>query len=118
MVSRNRFSLTFAVVSVCVLMLAVMTPATRAECDCDKPENEQKDRNGVGKFFHSALCGVKGAARTVTNSVKDGYHYVKNKLSSSGSETSRSEFIPESTTYTVDLRIDDPEEDAIKLANK
>lgn len=116
MVSRNRFSLTFLVVSVCVLMLAVMTPAARAECDCDKPENEQKERHGVGKFFHSTLCGVKGAAKSVTDTVKDGYRYVKNKLSSSGSESSRPEFIPETTTYQVDLRFDN-EEDHIKLAN-
>lgn len=117
MVSRNRFSLTFSVVSVCVLLLAVMGPASGTECDCDKPENEQQERHGVGKFFHSAICGVKGAARTVTTSVKDGYQYVKNKLSSSGSESSRSEFIPETTTYTVDVRFDNPEE-PIKLANK
>lgn len=117
MVSRNRFGPTFAVVSVCVLMLAVMAPATRAECDCDKPENEQMERGAVGKVFHSALCGVKGAAKSVTSSVKNGYHYVKNKLSGSGSESSRPEFVPETTTYQVDLRFDDPEE-PIKLANK
>lgn len=117
MASRNRISLTISVVSVCVLLLAVMTPAARAECDCDKPEAEQKERGAVGQFFHGALCKVKGATKSVTNTVKDGYHYVKNKLS--GSESSRSEPVPESTTYPqVDLRFDLPTEEPIKLANK
>lgn len=120
MVSRNRFSLTFVLASVCVLLLAVMTPATRAECDCDKPEEEQKERHGVSKFFHNTLCGVKGAARSVSNTVKDGYHYVKNKLSSSKSEhdSTRTEFIPEETTYHVDLRFGGNTEPTVNLANR
>lgn len=121
MFSRNGFSLTFLLVSVCVLLLAVMTPATRAECDCDKPENEQKERHGVSKFFHNTLCGVKGAAKSVSNTVKDGFNYVKNKLSSS--DTARSESIPEATTYKLDLRFLDNTgntentESPVRLAN-
>lgn len=109
MFSRNGFSLTFLLVSVCVLFL--MAPATRAECDCDKPENEQQERNGFDNILHKTLCGVKGAARTVTNKVKDGYHYVKTKLSSSDSKQ------PEETTYPdIDLRFGNTEK-PVNLAN-
>lgn len=116
---RNGFSLTFVVVSVFVLLLAVMTPATRAECDCDKPENEQKERHGFGKFVHNTLCGAKGVVHAATNKVKDGYNYVKNKLSPSDTDSTLRDIKPEETTYDVDLRFGDAgnTENPVNLAN-
>lgn len=111
MFSRNGFSLTFLLGSVCVL-LVVMTPPTKAECDCDKPENEQ--RTGWDKWMYKAICGVKGAARTVSNKVKDGYHYVKDKLSSSDSKPPQGD-----EYYDIDLRsgFGDNTEKPVQLAN-
>lgn len=108
MFSRNGISLTFFLVSVCVLL--VVTPS-RAECDCEKPENDQKERSGVSKVFHDTLCGVKSVAKTVGTSVKDGYKYVKGK------------FVPETKTeapeasFDVDLRGGEITEEPIKLAS-
>lgn len=115
MFTRNGFSLTFLLGSVCVLLLVVMTPPARAECDCDKPANEQEERTGWDNILHKTICGVKGAAKTVTSKVKDGYHYVQKKLSSSDSKQ------PEQTTetfYDIDLRFGNTNtEEPIKLAN-
>lgn len=106
---RNGFSLTFLLVSAFVL-LTIMAPATKAECDCNKPENEQSSE--WDKILHRTICNVKDAAKTVTDKVKDGYHYVQKKLSSSSSESKQ----PEDTTlYDVDLRFGNTEE-PIKLA--
>lgn len=111
MFSRNGISLTFLLVSVCVLL--VVTRA-RAECDCNQPESENtSERSGVGKFFHNTYCGAKGVAKKVSETVKDGYKYVKNKLSSDD-KTQTGQKQPE--YYDVDLRngiTDEP----IKLAN-
>lgn len=99
-------------VSACVLMLVMMTPATRAECDCDKPEEEQKERQGFDKLLHKTICGITGAAKKAKETVKDGYHYVQNKLSSSSSDSKQPE---ETTLYDVDVRFGNTEE-PIKLA--
>lgn len=106
---RNGFSLTFLLVSAFVL-LTIMAPATKAECDCNKPESEQATT--LDKILHKTICGVKGAAKTVSDKVKDGYHYVKNKLSSS-SDANQTE---ENVTYDVDLRFGSTDE-PIQLAN-
>lgn len=111
MLSRNGFSLTFLLASV-LLLVVMMTPATRAECDCNKPENEQ--RTGLDKLLHKTICGVKGAAKVVTDKVKDGYHYVQEKLSSS--DSMQPQDMANGTVYDVDLRFGNTE-DPIKLAN-
>lgn len=111
MLSRNRISLTYLLVSVCVLL--VVTPA-RAECDCDKPENEQKERSGVTKFFHDTVCGVKTVAKSVGESVKDGYKFVKGKLTPESKTEAPRPIFPD-----IDLRAGEEaaEPVEVKLAN-
>lgn len=113
MFSRNGFSLTFLLASGLILV-ALMAPPTRAECDCDKPENEQQQREGWDNILHKSLCAVKGATKTVTDKVKDGYHYVQKKLSSS--DPVQPQVVTNETVYDVDLRFGNTEE-PIKLAN-
>lgn len=113
MFARNGFSLTFLLASVLIVMV-IVAPTARAECDCEKPENEQQERQGWDKILHKTLCGVKGVAKTVTDKVKDGYHYVEKKLSSSG--TTQPIEITNETVNDFDLRSGNTEE-PIKLAN-
>lgn len=109
-----RYGLSWSLVIVSVCVLLVITPA-KAECDCEKPDSENT-RTGVDKFFHSTLCGVKGAAKTVGEKVKGGYNYVKNKLSP---ETTTPATV-QLATYDIDLRsgVDGGDQPApVQLAN-
>lgn len=112
---RNDISLTFLVLSVCILLM--ITPA-RAGCDrsiqnnpTDTVSEVTTERSGVSQFFHSTICGAKDVAKKVSETVKDGYKYVKTKLSSDAKSTQPEQ--PE--FYNVDLR-SGPTEEPIKLA--
>lgn len=79
MMFRNGFSLTFLLISVCILL--VITPHNvNGECDCDnpKPDSEQGKLSG---FIHKVGCSIKSGAKAIGHSVQDGYRYVKNKIS-------------------------------------
>lgn len=76
---HNKFS--FLLLSVGILLLVAPQNATATECDCDYPNVEMTERGKVADFFHKVGCGIKKGAKAVKESVKDGYHYVKDKIS-------------------------------------
>lgn len=102
MISKNGLGLAFLLVSVGVLL--VVAPANvRAECDCDKPDTG--DRSGVSKFFHNVGCGIKSGAKTVAESVKDGYTYVKTKITPGEKTQSPSEEITPAVTSSPVVKL-------------
>lgn len=76
---HNRFS--FLLLSVGILLLVAPQNARATECDCDYPNLEMTERGKVADFFHKVGCGIKKGAKKVGTAVKDGYDYVKDKIS-------------------------------------
>lgn len=106
MVSRNRISLAFLLVSVGVLLM--VAPARAKECDCDNANENQE--GGISGFFHKVGCGIKVGVKQATDAVKDGYDIVKKKINSDDKPDP-----VDNPTYEVDLRSGITEE-PIKLA--
>lgn len=75
MFARNGVSLAFLLVSVGVLL--IVAPAVHGD-DCNS--QNAGDSGEVSTFFKKIGCGLKSGAKTVSESVQDGYKYVKNKV--------------------------------------
>lgn len=55
---------------------------------------ESEEEGGVKKFFKTLGCEIVDAGRTVKESVKTGYQYVKNKLRSNKDKEVEAEVLP------------------------
>lgn len=81
--ARNGVSWLFLLVSVGVLLM-VAPASVRGDSDCEGENNNGDSK--VADFFHKVGCGLKTGAKQITESVKDGYKYVKGKIQDINSE--------------------------------
>lgn len=107
MVSINKISLAFLLISFGVLL--VVTPAqVNAECDCDKQDTingTEAEKSGFSKFFNKVKCGLIVGAKQATDAAKDGYHFVKDKLSSDSTEATYPEIDVRSGNTEVPIKL-------------
>lgn len=72
-------NLFIAFVAVSVLL------SVQVQGDCDAVDKitqaVQQDRGAFSDFIHSVGCSIKNGAKAVGDTVKDGYNYVKEKIS-------------------------------------
>lgn len=92
--ARNGASFLFLLVSVGVLLM-VAPASVRGDSGCEG-ENNNGESGKVADFFHKVGCGLKTGAKQITESVKDGYKYVKGKIQDINSEPT--------TPANIDLR--------------
>lgn len=66
-----------------VAVSILMSVQVQGDCDTiDKiTQTVQQDRGAFSDFIHSVGCGIKNGAKAVGDTVKDGYNYVKEKIS-------------------------------------
>lgn len=66
-----------------VAISILLTVQVQGDCDSvDKiTQMVQQDRGAIGDFLHSVGCSIKNGAKVVGDTVKDGYDYVKEKVS-------------------------------------
>lgn len=115
MVSSNKISLAFLLVSFGVML--IVTPVhVNAECDCDKQDAEngtETESSGISDFFHKVKCGLKHGAKQATDAAKDGYRFVKTKTVSIF--TDQDSEAPNPADPAIDVRVGNTEA-PIKLA--
>lgn len=105
MFARNGFSLAFLLVSVGILL--VIAPARTEESTERNCSNNSSGLSGLDGFLHKVKCVLKNAGEQIDKTVKDGYNYVKKKVTPNNGQTTPQ---PE-----IDLRSDLPRE-PVKLA--
>lgn len=66
-----------------VAVSILMSVQVKADCGTiDKiKQTVQPERGAFSEFIHSVGCGIQNGAKAVGDSVKDGYNYVKEKIS-------------------------------------
>lgn len=76
---HNKFS--FLLLSVGILLFVAPQNASANEYDCDYPNVEMTERGKFADFFYKVGCGIEKGANAVKETVKDGYNYIKGKIS-------------------------------------
>lgn len=95
MVSSNKISLAFLLVSF-VVLLVVAPVKVNGECDCDTD-------NPDASFFHKVGCGFKSGAKKVKETVVEGYDYLKDKIKPTEKPATVDENLQ---IFDVDVRLD------------
>lgn len=72
----------FCNVFIAVVALSMLSMHVNADCDAvdQLKQSVTKERGPVADWFHDVGCSIKKGAQAVSDSVKDGYNYVKEKI--------------------------------------
>lgn len=66
-----------------VAISLLLTLQVQGECNTmgQIPQMNQKDIGAYGEFMQSLECGIEKSVKTVGDTLKDGYDYLKKKIS-------------------------------------